>query len=136
MANLAEPLAARDEAVEAGLLEPGRMHDGTGSSVTFSHPLVRAAVLGDLPPGRRMELHLPRGAGSRLSEPLRGSSRPTERWPRVDCARPVAVQVPAMPCTPRSRPSLTCWPGASTTNTEGRLVGKDSVHTWKYRWSP
>src|SRR3546814_1391403 len=41
------------------------MHDGTGISVTFSHPLVRAAVLGDLPPGRRMEL--PRSAGALLA---------------------------------------------------------------------
>src|SRR3546814_11185095 len=103
MANLADPLSALDEAVEAGLLEPGRMHDGTGISVTFSHPLVRAAVLGDLPPGRRMELHLPRGAGSRLSAPLRGSRRPPQRRPPVDRPRPDVSHVPPFAC-PLTRP--------------------------------
>jgi DNA-binding CsgD family transcriptional regulator len=55
LADVAEPLAALDEAVAARLLEerPGP----TGWRVAFGHPLLQAAVYGDLGPARRSALH-------------------------------------------------------------------------------
>ncbi|MDT7705355.1 MAG: hypothetical protein QOG20_962, partial [Pseudonocardiales bacterium] len=55
LAGVPDPLAALSEAVEAGLLEetPGAARPG----VTFRHPLLQAAVYGDLPPDRRHALH-------------------------------------------------------------------------------
>lgn len=55
-ADLADPLAALDEALAAGLLTlvPGRIP----TEVTFPHPLVRAAIYDDLSPTRRRDLHL------------------------------------------------------------------------------
>jgi ATP/maltotriose-dependent transcriptional regulator MalT len=55
LAGVPDPLGALSEAVEAGLLEetPGAARPG----VTFRHPLLQAAVYGDLPPDRRHALH-------------------------------------------------------------------------------
>lgn len=59
VAGLEDPLAALDEAVEQRLVEvvvrPGER------SVAFTHPLIRAAVVDDLPPSRLAALH--RAAG-------------------------------------------------------------------------
>lgn len=55
VAEVADPVAALDEAVRSGLLVedfPGRLRD-----VGFPHALVRAAVYGDLPPALRHQLH-------------------------------------------------------------------------------
>jgi DNA-binding CsgD family transcriptional regulator len=66
VADLAEPLAALDAAVAAGLLAVvgGTGAAGTGVEIATVHPLVRAAVLGDLARSRRAELH--RRAGGAL----------------------------------------------------------------------
>jgi len=53
--DLADPLAALDEAVAAGLLVAE--DDDIGPALSFPHPLVRAAVYADLRPGRRASLH-------------------------------------------------------------------------------
>jgi DNA-binding CsgD family transcriptional regulator len=54
-AGLDDPLPALDEAIERRLVDlvesPGER------AVTFAHPLVRAAVLDDLPPSRRAAIH-------------------------------------------------------------------------------
>ncbi|MHB8342519.1 MAG: AAA family ATPase, partial [Mycobacteriales bacterium] len=52
LAGLGDPLAALEEAIEARLLveQPGRR-------IAFRHPMVRAAVYGDLGPARRAALH-------------------------------------------------------------------------------
>lgn len=55
LAAPADPVAALDEAVRAGLLV--EITGGTRHDVAFTHQLVRAAVHGDLPPARRHELH-------------------------------------------------------------------------------
>lgn len=55
-AGIGDPLAVFDEACAAGLVIPA-MRAGTGE-ITFSHPLIRAAIYGDLPMGRRRRLHL------------------------------------------------------------------------------
>ncbi len=55
VANVADPVAALDEAVRAGLLingPPGHPRD-----VAFPHVLVRAAIYADLSPARRHALH-------------------------------------------------------------------------------
>jgi tetratricopeptide (TPR) repeat protein len=57
VAGLHAPLAALDRSVERGFLEVTRGSEADGLSITFVHPLVRAAVLGDLPLARRAELH-------------------------------------------------------------------------------
>lgn len=56
MAGLADGTSAADAAVRARLLDfpPGRARD----ELSFTHPLVRAAVYEDLPPGGRRRLHL------------------------------------------------------------------------------
>jgi DNA-binding CsgD family transcriptional regulator/tetratricopeptide (TPR) repeat protein len=56
IAALADGTAAADAAVQAGLLlfPAGRARD----ELCFTHPLVRAAVYEDLPPGNRRWLHL------------------------------------------------------------------------------
>jgi predicted ATPase len=55
-AGIGDPVAAFDEACGADLvISPVRA--GTGE-ITFSHPLIRAAIYGDLPLGRRRHLHL------------------------------------------------------------------------------
>ncbi len=56
MAGLADGSSAADAAVRARLLDfpPGRARD----ELSFTHPLVRAAVYEDLPPGDRRRLHL------------------------------------------------------------------------------
>jgi DNA-binding NarL/FixJ family response regulator len=59
VAGLDDPLTALDEAVAERLVD---LVDRPGErSVTFTHPLVRAAVVGDLAPSRRAALH--RAAG-------------------------------------------------------------------------
>ena len=55
-AGIGDPVAAFDEACAAGLVTPA-VRAGTGE-ITFSHPLIRAAIYGDLPLGRRRHLHL------------------------------------------------------------------------------
>jgi DNA-binding CsgD family transcriptional regulator len=63
LADVDDPLVALDEACASGLLEaPGT---STLQRLEFPHPLVRAAVYGQLPPARRMRLHL---AAARLVE--------------------------------------------------------------------
>ncbi len=55
LAGLDDPGAALDDAVRVGLIEerPG----GPVARIGFVHPLLRAAVHGDLPPARRRALH-------------------------------------------------------------------------------
>jgi len=55
-AGSGDPVAAFDEACAADLVTPA-VRAGTGE-ITFSHPLIRAAIYGDLPLGRRRHLHL------------------------------------------------------------------------------
>jgi len=55
-AGIGDPVAAFDQACAAGLVTPA-VRAGTGE-ITFSHPLIRAAIYGDLPLGRRRHLHL------------------------------------------------------------------------------
>lgn len=55
LAAPADPLAALDEAVRAGLLD--EVLTGAAHHVAFPHELVRAAVYADLAPGRRHALH-------------------------------------------------------------------------------
>jgi DNA-binding CsgD family transcriptional regulator len=55
-AGIGDPVAAFDEASAAGLVTPA-VRAGTGE-ITFSHPLIRAAIYGDLSLGRRRRLHL------------------------------------------------------------------------------
>ena len=55
-AEVADPVAAFDEACAADLMTP-TVRAGTGE-IAFSHPLIRAAIYGDLPLGRRRHLHL------------------------------------------------------------------------------
>lgn len=59
LAGVAEPLATLDDAVAHGLLVPVDPVDATDAGVRAAtpHPLIRAAVLGDLPVGRRAALH-------------------------------------------------------------------------------
>jgi hypothetical protein len=53
LAGLTDPSLSLDEAVTAGLLSvPPPSHN-----VTFVHPLIRAAIYHDLPPGTRSRLH-------------------------------------------------------------------------------
>lgn len=56
VAELEDPLPALDDATTRGLLFTATAADGR-VTVSVAHPLVRAALLGDLPPGRRAELH-------------------------------------------------------------------------------
>ena len=55
-AGIGDPVAAFDEACAAGLVTPA-VRASTGE-IMFSHPLIRAAIYGDLPLGRRDHLHL------------------------------------------------------------------------------
>ena len=55
-AGIADPVAAFDEACAADLVTSA-VRAGTGE-IAFSHPLIRAAIYGDLPLGRRRHLHL------------------------------------------------------------------------------
>ena len=65
VAGVDDPLVALDEAVAAGLV---RVVDEPGArSLTVAHPLVRAAVLEDLPPSRVAAIH--RAAGAVLDGP-------------------------------------------------------------------
>jgi DNA-binding CsgD family transcriptional regulator/tetratricopeptide (TPR) repeat protein len=63
VAEVREPLVALDGAVAGGLVT---LDDRPGDrSICMAHPLIRAAVLDDLPPSRRLALH--RRAGAVLS---------------------------------------------------------------------
>ena len=53
--RIPEPTRALDEAIAAGMVE--RVAGPVGDDLTFSHPLVRAAVYRDLSPSRRRRLH-------------------------------------------------------------------------------
>jgi len=64
-AGIGDPVAAFDEACAAGLVTPV-VRASTGD-ITFSHPLIRAAIYGDLPLGRRDHLHL--AVGGMLAGP-------------------------------------------------------------------
>ena len=64
-AGIGDPVAAFDEACAAGLVTQA-VRAGTGA-ISFSHPLIRAAIYGDLPLGRRRYLHL--AAAARLTGP-------------------------------------------------------------------
>jgi DNA-binding NarL/FixJ family response regulator len=55
VARIPEPTRALDEAITAGILE--WVAGPVGDDLAFSHPLVRAAVYGDLSPSRRRDLH-------------------------------------------------------------------------------
>jgi hypothetical protein len=55
VAGVADPVAALDDAVRAGLIEHRR--DARGDLLHFGHDLTRAAVLDGLSPGRRIALH-------------------------------------------------------------------------------
>ena len=55
-AGIGDPVAAFDETCAAGLVTSA-VRAGTGA-ISFSHPLIRAAIYGDLPLGRRRHLHL------------------------------------------------------------------------------
>ena len=55
LAGPADPVGALDEAVRAGLLT--EVVTAGRRDVAFSHQLIRAAVYGDIPPGRRHALH-------------------------------------------------------------------------------
>jgi DNA-binding CsgD family transcriptional regulator/tetratricopeptide (TPR) repeat protein len=55
-AGIGDPVAAFDEAFAADLVTPAA-RAGAGE-ITFSHPLIRAAIYSDLPLGRRRNLHL------------------------------------------------------------------------------
>ena len=55
VAGLDDPAAALDEAVGMGLVE--ELPGGPTVRIGFVHPLVRAAIRGDLPPMRRRALH-------------------------------------------------------------------------------
>jgi DNA-binding CsgD family transcriptional regulator/tetratricopeptide (TPR) repeat protein len=55
LAGLADPLAAFDEAVAAGLVVEDR--GASGASIAFAHPLVHAAVRDNLGPAERRRLH-------------------------------------------------------------------------------
>ncbi|WP_378023372.1 AAA family ATPase [Actinomycetospora rhizophila] len=63
VAGLEDPSDALDEAVGLGLVE--ELPGGPAVRIGFVHPLVRAAVRGDLPPARRRALHA--GAAARLA---------------------------------------------------------------------
>jgi len=64
-AGIGDPVAAFDEACAADLVTPV-VRASTGD-ITFSHPLIRAAIYGDLPLGRRDHLHL--AVGGMLAGP-------------------------------------------------------------------
>jgi DNA-binding CsgD family transcriptional regulator len=64
-AGIGDPVAAFDEACAARLVTPA-VRAGTGE-ITFAHPLIRAAIYGDLPLGRRRQLH--RAVASLLASP-------------------------------------------------------------------
>lgn len=55
IAELTDPTQALDDAVNAGFLE--EVWGPTGCTLSFPHPLVRAAVYRDLGPARRSDLH-------------------------------------------------------------------------------
>ncbi|HXP55669.1 MAG TPA: AAA family ATPase [Streptosporangiaceae bacterium] len=55
-AGIADPVPAFDEACAAALVTPA-VRAGSGE-ITFSHPLIRAAIYSDLSLGRRRRLHL------------------------------------------------------------------------------
>ena len=61
VAEVADPVAALDEAVRAGLLIDGP--PGHPRDVAFPHVLVRAAIYADLSPARRHALHRRAGEG-------------------------------------------------------------------------
>ncbi|MEJ2888207.1 ATP-binding protein [Actinomycetospora aeridis] len=63
VAGLDDPSDALDEAVGLGLVE--ELPGGPPARIGFVHPLVRAAVRGDLPPARRRALHA--AAAARLA---------------------------------------------------------------------
>jgi DNA-binding CsgD family transcriptional regulator len=63
VADLSDPLVALDRAVAGGLV---RFDERPGDrSISLAHPLIRAAILDDLAPSRRLALH--RRAGAVLS---------------------------------------------------------------------
>lgn len=64
LADVVEPFAPLDHAVGHGLLEVVSGRNRGPLQVAIPHPLVRAAVLGDLAPGRLADLH--RRAGTLL----------------------------------------------------------------------
>lgn len=55
VAGLANPVAALQEAVEAGLLAETR--EGPGAEISFMHGLIQRAVYDDLGPARRRQIH-------------------------------------------------------------------------------
>ncbi len=57
LAGLADPAAAFQEAIDAGLLSEAPAPTGTSTIFVFTHPLVRAAIYQDLGPVRRSRLH-------------------------------------------------------------------------------
>ena len=70
VAGLDDPAAALDEAVGMGLVE--ELPGGPTVRIGFVHPLVRAAIRGDLPPMRRRALHAASAAllvGARRARP-------------------------------------------------------------------
>jgi DNA-binding CsgD family transcriptional regulator/tetratricopeptide (TPR) repeat protein len=75
LAGLPDPLPPFEEAVGAGLLT-----EAPGLRITFPHPLVRASVYQDLPPGMRIRLHrraadLSRDVFHRLNHRIRSAGR-------------------------------------------------------------
>ena len=56
LGDVPDPVDALDEAVEIGVLQV-RREDAGVRDVTFSHPLVRAAVYEQLGPARRVQMH-------------------------------------------------------------------------------
>jgi DNA-binding CsgD family transcriptional regulator len=55
LAGLDDPVEALEEAAAAGLVSEEGV--GAGAEVVFAHPLIRAAVYGDMGPARRREMH-------------------------------------------------------------------------------
>ena len=55
LAEVDEPLTELEEACDAGLLDASEC--SPAGSLAFAHPLVRAAVYGQLTPARRLRLH-------------------------------------------------------------------------------
>ncbi|MGN6871015.1 MAG: helix-turn-helix transcriptional regulator [Solirubrobacteraceae bacterium] len=55
VAGMANPVAALQEAVEAGLLAETR--EGPGAEISFTHALIQRAVYDDLGPARRRQIH-------------------------------------------------------------------------------
>lgn len=93
VAGVADPLHVLDAAIGAGLLSADTARQGRAMRVSVSHPLVRAAVLGDLALARRSRLHNSAAAvvegPTRVYHLLRGSVEPDDDLWRdaVDTAR-------------------------------------------------